>query len=544
MRKCSLRRQIIVVFVLGFFLLITAFIGYMAHIERESLHKESNNAALGLALSLAVSSRSWVLANDVAGMQEVIHAFNAYPELRYAMFLSSSGRVLAHSDAEKTGLFLTDATSRSLEHAPPRSRFLINTDAMVDVAVPVMAGQRHIGWARVAFGRDRIIAEMRGVMVRVGVLSVLFTLLAFAAATLIANRLAARLGSLARVADSVQKGDFSVRASAGGGNDEVGRLADSFNRMLDALEKNERDLRTASRYTRSLIEASLDPLLVISPEGRISDVNHATEKITGISREKLIGTDYAAYVTDPDSARKGFRKAFEEGFVTDYPLSIRHKDGHVTDVLFNASTYHNDAGEVTGLLAAARDITERKQVEERIRHMAQYDALTDLPNRTLFSDRLKQAILHARRNRKQLAVMFLDLDKFKPINDNHGHETGDRVLQAVARRLQDSVRQSDSVGRIGGDEFTVLLQDVENEAAALQVAGKIHHALCQPIIVDDKILSVGVSIGIAMFPEHGGNEIELSRHADYAMYYAKHESREHTRVYRPYMSEGQQTWDG
>ncbi|MEW6133751.1 MAG: diguanylate cyclase [Pseudomonadota bacterium] len=536
-RKCSLRRQIIVVFVLGFFLLIAAFISYMAYIERESLHKESNHAALGLAQSLAVSSRSWVLANDVAGMQEVIHAFDAYPELRHAMLLSRSGRVLAHSDEEKTGLFLTDATSRSLEHAPPRSRFLINTETMVDVAVPVMAGQRHIGWARVAFGRDRIIAQMRGVMVRLGVFSVLFTLLAFAAATLIANRLAARLGSLARVADGVQKGDFSVRANVGEGNDEVNRLADSFNRMLDALEKNERDLRAASRYTRSLIEANLDPLLVISPEGRITDVNHATEKATGLSREKLIGTDFAAYVTDQDSARKWFRKAFAEGFVTDYPLSLRHRDGHVTHALFNASTYRNDAGEVIGLFAAARDITERKQAEDRIRHMAQYDALTDLPNRMLFSDRMKQAILHARRARQKLAVMFLDLDRFKPINDNYGHETGDRVLQVVAKRLQGCVRKSDSVGRIGGDEFTVLLKDVENEAAALRVAGKIHHALCQPIVMDDKILSVAVSIGIAMFPEHGDNEIELSRHADYAMYYAKHESREHARVYQPYMNQ-------
>ena len=137
--------------------------------------------------------------------------------------------------------------------------------------------------------------------------------------------------------------------------------------LLAKQKQTERDLRIASAYTRSLIEASLDPLVTISPAGKITDVNNATEKVTGRSRADLIGTDFSDYFTEPGKAREGYRKAFSEGAVTDYPLAIRHRDGHITDVLYNASLYRNQAGEVLGVLAAARDVTERKRAEGRLR---------------------------------------------------------------------------------------------------------------------------------------------------------------------------------
>src|SRR5438874_6028668 len=139
----------------------------------------------------------------------------------------------------------------------------------------------------------------------------------------------------------------------------------------DISEKKqaEEQLRYASQYSRSLIEASLDPLVTISPEGKITDVNEATVKVTGASREKLIGADFANYFTQPDKAREGYQRGFSEGFVTDYPLTIRHTDGRLTDVLYNASVYKNAQGSVLGVFAAARNVTGRKKAEEKFRSL-------------------------------------------------------------------------------------------------------------------------------------------------------------------------------
>ncbi len=172
-------------------------------------------------------------------------------------------------------------------------------------------------------------------------------------------------------------------------------------------------------------------------------------------------------------------------------------------------------------LAVTRDITERKRMEQQLEHLAHYDALTSLPNRVLFSDRLQQALALVKRNGNHLAVMFIDLDRFKPINDTYGHGVGDLLLQEVAKRIKGSVRESDTVARIGGDEFIALLQNIKEGRDAKAVAEKIRYALNEPFDIAGQSLGISSSIGIAVFPEHGRDEIELCRNADSAMYKAK-----------------------
>ena len=181
------------------------------------------------------------------------------------------------------------------------------------------------------------------------------------------------------------------------------------------------------------------------------------------------------------------------------------------------------------------DITDRKNAEERIRHMAQYDALTDLPNRALLSDRLHQALSNAKREQKHLALMFIDFDKFKPINDSLGHGTGDKLLVKAALRMQRCMRESDTVARIGGDEFVVLLPNIEAELDAKIVAEKIRQAVELPFEIEEYTLNISVSIGIAIYPEHGEDEIELSKNADCAMYSAKQAGRNNVMVYHDRM---------
>ncbi len=215
------------------------------------------------------------------------------------------------------------------------------------------------------------------------------TVLSLLAAILIANRLGHRIGLLVKVAEEVQAGNFATRAIIPGGEDEITKLAYSLNHMLDALARNEGKLREASHYTRSLIEASLDPLVTINPDGKITDVNEATMRATGIAREALVGSDFSNYFTEPDKARSGYREVYAKGFVTNYPLAIRHASGAVTDVLYNASLYHDEKGEVAGVFAAARDITERKRIGERNSQLA---AIVEFSDDAIFSKTLEGVI--------------------------------------------------------------------------------------------------------------------------------------------------------
>jgi diguanylate cyclase (GGDEF)-like protein len=179
----------------------------------------------------------------------------------------------------------------------------------------------------------------------------------------------------------------------------------------------------------------------------------------------------------------------------------------------------------------ARALQASQHAEQALRHMAQHDTLTGLPNRALFADRLSQALAAAQRDRHRLALLFIDLDGFKPVNDSLGHGAGDELLREIARRLLHCVRGSDSVARIGGDEFVVLLRTVEAPDNACQIAEKICDAVRQPVPLEGTQCRVSASVGMAIYPDHGATETELMRHADSAMYAAKNAGRDCSRVY-------------
>ena len=179
------------------------------------------------------------------------------------------------------------------------------------------------------------------------------------------------------------------------------------------------------------------------------------------------------------------------------------------------------AGDIVAVGAIGTDITESKKAEERIRHLATHDVLTDLPNRALGMDRLSQALALARRNVAMAALVFVDLDGFKEINDTHGHEAGDRVLKEVAGRLRASVRETDTVARFGGDEFLLVLTAMTDKASVTAVVKKVLKSVSRSFAVDGRVTPLGASIGIALYPGDGETPEELLRRADRAMYAAK-----------------------
>ncbi|MEW6611251.1 MAG: EAL domain-containing protein [Pseudomonadota bacterium] len=291
----------------------------------------------------------------------------------------------------------------------------------------------------------------------------------------------------------------------------------------DITERKQAESRIQAlgRYNRSLIEANLDALATVTCDGIITDVNLAFESMTGLPRHALINTEIFAYTSDPERAREGLRLVVHNGTVRDYGMEIRHQDGHSTPVEFNATVFHDERGDVAGVYAAARDITERRIAEDRVHRLAYYDTLTGLPNRLLFKDRLQQALAQAERGGQLVAVMFLDLDRFKLINDTLGHGIGDLLLRGMGERLSLCVRESDTVARMGGDEFTVILSGLHKGQDAALVARKILDAFAQPFWLEGHELFVNASIGIALYPSDSQTPEGLLKQADLAMYAAK-----------------------
>ena len=212
---------------------------------------------------------------------------------------------------------------------------------------------------------------------------------------------------------------------------------------------------------------------------------------------------------------------------------VRCKDGTIKWALARGMIVSRDHnGKPLRMIGTHADITERKIAEQQFQHLAHFDILTDLPNRTLIGDRLKQALAYAKREKSLLALMFIDLDKFKPVNDNLGHEIGDLLLKQVARRLQQAIRASDTVARIGGDEFVVLLPVIDSYQDAAVVAEKILQTLNHPFQIAQHTVDISSSIGIAVYPQHGTDEKLLLINADIAMYHAKKDGRNNAQFYR------------
>ena len=297
-------------------------------------------------------------------------------------------------------------------------------------------------------------------------------------------------------------------------------------------------LELSERTYRYMVDASPDLIYMVEPEGRFTFVNDRACQMLGYDRRELIGQHYSILVHKEDFARA--RYAFNERrsgdrasrdvelrmtYRPNTPLADNADDISMV-VSLNAVGMHLDQVEqggprYIGTYGIARDITARKQAEAVILHQAYHDVLTNLPNRLLFKDRLGQAILQSRRNQTELAAMFIDLDRFKYVNDTFGHDKGDELLLQVTARLKSCLRKGDTLARQGGDEFTVVLPDLHTRDDARLVAAKFLECLNLPFDLGGNEVVISASIGIAVFPHDGQTIDELMRHADVAMYYIK-----------------------
>lgn len=299
-------------------------------------------------------------------------------------------------------------------------------------------------------------------------------------------------------------------------------------------------LRDSETMLREITTMMGEAVYALDREGHVIFINPAAEKLLGWSREELLGHHghEAFHYKRPDGSPFPRQecpvfKTIQTGrtYRSEDDFMVR-KDGSFMPVTL-VSTPLLREGAIVGSVAAFHDITERRQAMERIQYLAHYDVLTDLPNRRLLEDRLEQALVRARRNRQPLAVMFLDLDRFKQINDTLGHDQGDELLKAVAQRLTAVVRQEDTVSRLGGDEFVVVLPEITSAGDAEIVAQKIVEAIRSPLKLAGQELHVTTSVGLAVYPQDGEDIVSLMKNADSAMYLAKEGGRDRYCIVRP-----------
>ena len=313
-------------------------------------------------------------------------------------------------------------------------------------------------------------------------------------------------------------------------------------------------LENSLQHAGRVFDNARNAMLVLDAGHHVLALNRAFTDLCGYQTADIVGKpapglfgafdardartearSWSAAESEAPPQRDVWQGAAEQGH-WEGELAVARSDGQHSPVWVALTAIRDPAGAVNSYVAVLTDISERLAVEQRARHQAEHDALTGLPNRVLFLDRLHQALAKVKRQHGRFALMFLDLDNFKAINDTHGHHAGDAVLQQVGLRLTQCVRAVDTVSRLGGDEFVVLLADMGGVDQAAHVAGTIMAALAQPMHASGQELSLTVSIGIAICPSDGDDVDALLRHADAAMYHAKQNGRSAFQFFSPAMN--------
>lgn len=313
---------------------------------------------------------------------------------------------------------------------------------------------------------------------------------------------------------------------------EDGRPLRMIGTHVDRTERRERE--DSLRLSSSVFEMANEAMVITDSSNNILQVNPTFTAITGYAPEEVIGRNprmLSAKTHSVDFYEEMWRSLKTTNSWSGEVLN-RRKDGEVYVEWLSLRRVLDANGTVQNHFAVFSDISERKAAEKRIRHLALHDPLTDLPNRSLLTERLQQSLIRAERDKVHVGLIYFDLDKFKPVNDNYGHQIGDLLLKEIALRVRECVRASDTVARIGGDEFVVLLPVVEGDNEAVMVAEKIRHSLAQPFEIYGHPVQIGSSLGVAVYPDHGTDETTLTQHADEAMYQAKQGGRDRVVLYQ------------
>jgi diguanylate cyclase (GGDEF)-like protein/PAS domain S-box-containing protein len=562
MKRYGIERQTLLVTLIPILVMAILLESYFIFTRFADLERSLLERSRLLAQQLATACEYAVFSGNTTLLKQNVDAARSLQDVRSIAVLDAQSRLILESGSGEDQLRLIGMAasvpvyqdSNILRLYEPIRVTQINLDGLL--AAPVDANQ--LGAVLIEISKQSLNNQKQEFLI----FSLLATLLVFTLAMILALRAARSITrpilQMHHAIRRIGAGDLETNIFPKYNIHELHELAEGIGEMAqqllrdrDMLEsrivaatedlrvKNEEaelahlekerlneNLAVALSELRAIMEANPDILYVFNRQGELIQWNSSFAKFCGLPAEKMLAMHVTEFVRKEDrtSVAKGVMEVFTKGSATLEVQLLRH-DGVFIHFLCNGVVLKNTNGKVIGFTGTGKDISERKQEAEHIQHMAHYDILTDLPNRSLLSDRLHQSIITSKRDQTQLALMFLDLDMFKYINDRLGHDIGDLLLKEVAKRILECLRESDTAARIGGDEFVVLLPSVDSIQTAIMVAEKIRHALSLPFEISGHSLGISSSIGIAVYPEHGSEEKVLLKNADTAMYLAKQNGR-------------------
>ena len=359
----------------------------------------------------------------------------------------------------------------------------------------------------------------------------LLLVMAFWAGRRSAARADAPLADLLRSVERLSSGDWHTRI-----NVSHGQIGDALGSALERLRINLADHAATGRALDNMLDSMNDAVFLTSPDGLIKRVNLAATQLLGWSQMELLGRELAYVISDQDRTNFNIEQAANEML----ELTVRTKAGQTIPVSLSGSVMAAEDPRFQGCIFVARNITERKRAERRIRYLARYDTLTKIPNRLQFQHSLQQAIARTRRAGRELALIYMDLDRFKEVNDTFGHAAGDRALEILTERMSRKLPPDTMLGRLAGDEFALFVENLpaetDNRPVIAALAREVLDELGRPFHLGQHELYVTGSVGIALCPRDGDNVVDLIRDADAAMYYSKQNGGNSHSFFTPEMS--------
>jgi diguanylate cyclase (GGDEF)-like protein/PAS domain S-box-containing protein len=562
----SVRRQLVLVLLLPLLIFIMA----VAYFEYDEWDKRLKSTALAEtvrgSITFAAGSSEDVLNGDIDAVSDMIRRIikseqnyndNTLLHLTTIVVLDADGGVLARTGADqvKPGREYQGPLPQGIASATQLVHDRDQPFAEIDTNNATLLAYAPIDWQGQRLGaviNEYSLAPLNAQQREIIGLFLLRSLAAIGAAMLlgllIVRWITYPLISIIRNLPQLGSGRFSLPALAAR-EDEYGTLTNALSEADRRIHKSNlalqkeieerRQMEGDLKLAATVFENSSEGIVITDRDNNILSVNNAFEKLTGYQRTEVIGKNPRILKSgrhDSHFYQDMWRHINAEGRWQG-EIWERRKDGVVYPKWITINAIRDDTGELTNHMAIFSDISERKAAEQRIYHLAHHDALTGLANRTLLGDRIRHAIHQVRRSGRMVAVLFIDLDGFKLINDTLGHEVGDTMLCKVAERLQSLVRDSDTVARMGGDEFLVLLSDIGHEEDAARVAEKVVSAIAEPYHINGQELRTSPSIGISIYPQDAADENALIRSADTAMYHAKAVGRNNFQFYTGSMHE-------
>ncbi len=537
----SIRGRIIAGVVVLHAVLMGLVVADMVTRQQSFMERQVASEGQSLATTLAANAPSWLLSNDLTALEELVESLRSLPHLQLALILDTGGKVRASTDPKLFNLVLDDTQSKQLISTGKQ----LWHDNMVDSITEITANGRSIGFARVILNTSAVQAELHAVTRKGMVYTAIAIILGGFLAWAMVRTMTQRLKLLSEAADDIAEGNLNVSLPESAGRDEVARLTRDFSQMARALEddRNERARFEAMLFAekeRALItlQSIGDAVITTDTMGQVEFLNPVAEQLTGWPTEEARGMNLTEVFrivnemtrsTVENPVEKALRRNGIVG-LANHTLLI-HRDGHEFSIEDSAAPIRDRDGKVIGVVLVFHDVTHSRKLAQEISYQASHDALTGLLNRREFELRLHSLISNAAEEHRQHALLYLDLDQFKVVNDTSGHSAGDELLRQLTFIMQAKIRDADMLARLGGDEFGVLLGNCPIEQAQRVAEELIESVKNFHFCWGDKTFVIGASIGMIAITDESQDWAGLLSNADTACYIAKEKGRNRVQVY-------------